>query len=35
MLLPRAIKSHYDRAIDAGHGSDNWTALYQVIKPQR
>jgi len=33
--LPRAIKSHYDRAIDAGHGTDNWTALYQVIKPQR
>jgi 3-hydroxyisobutyrate dehydrogenase-like beta-hydroxyacid dehydrogenase len=30
--LPRAIKSHYDRAIAAGHGTDNWTALYEVIK---
>lgn len=34
-VLPRAIKSHYDRAIAAGHGTDNWTALYEVIKPQR
>lgn len=33
--LPRGIKSHYDRAIDAGHGTDNWTALYEVIRPQR
>jgi 3-hydroxyisobutyrate dehydrogenase-like beta-hydroxyacid dehydrogenase len=31
--LPQAIKSHYDRAIAAGHGTDNWTALYEVIKP--
>jgi 3-hydroxyisobutyrate dehydrogenase-like beta-hydroxyacid dehydrogenase len=30
--LPRAIKSHYDRTIAAGHGTDNWTALFEVIK---
>lgn len=33
--LPRAIQSLYDRAIAAGHGTDNWTALHEVIKPQR
>jgi 3-hydroxyisobutyrate dehydrogenase-like beta-hydroxyacid dehydrogenase len=33
--LPRAITSHYDRAIAAGHGTEGWTALYEVIKPQR
>jgi len=33
-VLPRAIKSHYDRAIEAGHGTDNWTALHEVIRPQ-
>jgi 3-hydroxyisobutyrate dehydrogenase-like beta-hydroxyacid dehydrogenase len=30
--LPKAVKSHYDRAIAAGHGTKNWTALYEVIK---
>jgi 3-hydroxyisobutyrate dehydrogenase-like beta-hydroxyacid dehydrogenase len=30
--LPRAIKSHYDRAKAAGLGEDNWTALFEVIK---
>ncbi|GIJ78723.1 3-hydroxyisobutyrate dehydrogenase [Micromonospora phaseoli] len=30
--LPRAVKSHYDRAIAAGHGTSDWTALYEVIK---
>ncbi len=30
--LPRAIKSQYDRAIAAGHGGDNWTSLFEVIK---
>jgi 3-hydroxyisobutyrate dehydrogenase-like beta-hydroxyacid dehydrogenase len=29
--LPEAVKSLYDRAIAAGHGSDNWTSLYEVI----
>lgn len=31
--LPAAVKAHYDRAIAAGHATDNWTALYEVIKP--
>jgi 3-hydroxyisobutyrate dehydrogenase-like beta-hydroxyacid dehydrogenase len=30
--LPRAVRSHYERAIAAGHGTRNWTALYEVIK---
>jgi 3-hydroxyisobutyrate dehydrogenase-like beta-hydroxyacid dehydrogenase len=30
--LPKAIKAHYDRAIAAGHGRDNWTSLFEVIK---
>ncbi|MFF5051678.1 NAD(P)-dependent oxidoreductase [Micromonospora sp. NPDC000663] len=30
--LPAAVKSHYDRAIAAGHGTRGWTALYDVIK---
>ncbi|WP_018218168.1 NAD(P)-dependent oxidoreductase [Salinispora vitiensis] len=33
--LPKAIKSHYDRAIAAGLGNKNWTALYEVIRPQQ
>jgi 3-hydroxyisobutyrate dehydrogenase-like beta-hydroxyacid dehydrogenase len=32
--LPQAIRSHYDRAIATGHRTDNWTALYEVIKPR-
>ncbi len=32
VALPNAIKSHYDRAAAAGHGRDNWTSLYEVIK---
>jgi 3-hydroxyisobutyrate dehydrogenase-like beta-hydroxyacid dehydrogenase len=30
--LPRAVRSHYERAIAAGYGTHNWTALYEVIK---
>ena len=30
--LPRAIRSHYDRAIAAGYGADNWTSLIEVIR---
>jgi 3-hydroxyisobutyrate dehydrogenase-like beta-hydroxyacid dehydrogenase len=30
-VLPDAVKSLYDRAIAAGHGTDNWTSLYEVI----
>ncbi|GIF69489.1 6-phosphogluconate dehydrogenase [Asanoa ishikariensis] len=33
--LPNAVRSHYDRAIAAGLGSRNWTALYEVIKLKR
>ena len=29
--LPMAVKSHYDRAIAAGHGGDSWTALVEVL----
>ncbi len=32
VLLPEAIKSHYDRAIAAGHGRSSWTSLFEVIK---
>lgn len=32
LALPRAIKSHYDRAVAAGHGNDNWTSLFEVIR---
>jgi 3-hydroxyisobutyrate dehydrogenase-like beta-hydroxyacid dehydrogenase len=30
--LPKAVKSQYGRAIAAGHGAKDWTALYEVIK---
>ncbi|ALG06157.1 NAD(P)-dependent oxidoreductase [Kibdelosporangium phytohabitans] len=30
--LPYAVKSMYDRAIAKGHGRDNWTSLYEVVK---
>lgn len=30
--LPLAVKSQYDKAIAAGHGAANWTALYEVIR---
>ncbi|GAA4934699.1 NAD(P)-dependent oxidoreductase [Actinoplanes utahensis] len=29
--LPRAVGSHYDRAIAAGHGKLGWSALYGII----
>lgn len=32
VALPEAIKSHYDRAIAAGHGRSAWTSLIEVIK---
>jgi 3-hydroxyisobutyrate dehydrogenase-like beta-hydroxyacid dehydrogenase len=32
LTLPKAIKAHYDAAIAAGHGKDNWTSLFEVIK---
>lgn len=30
--LPRAVKAHYDRAIAAGKGGDNWTRLIDGIR---
>lgn len=33
--LPMAVRSHYDRAIAAGHSTRNWTALYEVIRAER
>lgn len=30
--LPAVVKATYDRAIAAGHGPDDWTSLYEVIK---
>ncbi|WP_409492073.1 NAD(P)-dependent oxidoreductase [Amycolatopsis sp. cmx-11-12] len=35
VALPEAIKSHYDRAIAAGHGRSSWTSLYEIIKDDR
>jgi 3-hydroxyisobutyrate dehydrogenase-like beta-hydroxyacid dehydrogenase len=32
LTLPLAVKSHYDHAIAAGHGQDNWTSLIETIK---
>ncbi|CAM3119952.1 NAD(P)-dependent oxidoreductase [Stackebrandtia soli] len=29
--LPEAVKTHYDRAIAAGHGASGWTSLYRTI----
>jgi len=30
--LPLAVRSHYERAIAAGHGRDNWTSLFEVVR---
>jgi 3-hydroxyisobutyrate dehydrogenase-like beta-hydroxyacid dehydrogenase len=30
--LPRAVQSHYARAIAAGHGSDDWTSLIEILR---
>ncbi|MEV7228107.1 NAD(P)-binding domain-containing protein [Polymorphospora sp. NPDC051019] len=30
--LPKAVRSHYERAIAAGYGTRNWTALYEVVR---
>jgi 3-hydroxyisobutyrate dehydrogenase-like beta-hydroxyacid dehydrogenase len=30
--LPRAVLSHYERALAAGHGRDSWSAIFEVIK---
>ncbi|MFC7877879.1 NAD(P)-dependent oxidoreductase [Isoptericola sp. NPDC057391] len=33
--LPRAVQAHYRRAIDAGHGGDNWTRIIDGIRDPR
>jgi 3-hydroxyisobutyrate dehydrogenase-like beta-hydroxyacid dehydrogenase len=30
--LPRAVLSHYERALAAGHGRDGWTAIFEGIR---
>ncbi|WP_055593425.1 NAD(P)-dependent oxidoreductase [Streptomyces hirsutus] len=32
LTLPLAVQSHYGRAIDNGHGSDNWTRIIDSIR---
>jgi hypothetical protein len=32
LALPLAVRSLYERAIDAGHGRDNWTSLIEAIR---
>lgn len=33
--LPRAVREHYRRTIDAGHGSDGWTRIVDGIRDPR
>lgn len=35
LALPQAVQSHYRRAIEAGHGSDNWTRIIDSIRGPR
>jgi 3-hydroxyisobutyrate dehydrogenase-like beta-hydroxyacid dehydrogenase len=30
--LPKAVKAHYDQAVTAGRGTENWTVLYEILK---
>jgi len=30
--LPAAVEAHYDQAIAAGRGTENWTVLYELLK---
>jgi 3-hydroxyisobutyrate dehydrogenase-like beta-hydroxyacid dehydrogenase len=32
VALPRAVRSHYERAVAAGHGRHNWTSIFEVIR---
>lgn len=34
-VLPRAVLSHYEAALAAGHGRDSWTAIFEVIRAPR
>jgi 3-hydroxyisobutyrate dehydrogenase-like beta-hydroxyacid dehydrogenase len=33
--LPRAVQSHYARAIAAGHDRDDWTSLIEILRARR
>lgn len=35
LALPLAVQSHYRRAIEAGHGGDNWTRVIDGIRDPR
>ncbi|MFC5954513.1 NAD(P)-dependent oxidoreductase [Streptomyces pratens] len=35
LALPLAVRSHYGRAIENGHGSDNWTRIIDSIRAPR
>jgi 3-hydroxyisobutyrate dehydrogenase-like beta-hydroxyacid dehydrogenase len=35
LALPLAVQSHYRRAIEDGHGSDNWTRIIDSIRHPR
>ncbi|MBW9208615.1 NAD(P)-binding domain-containing protein [Mumia sp. zg.B21] len=32
--LPQAVLSYYERAIAAGHGTDGWTSIIEVMRPR-
>lgn len=35
LALPLAVQAHYRRAIENGHGSDNWTRIIDSIREPR
>ncbi|PWI07029.1 6-phosphogluconate dehydrogenase [Streptomyces sp. NWU339] len=35
LALPRAVQAHYRRAIEDGHGGDNWTRIIDGIREPR
>jgi 3-hydroxyisobutyrate dehydrogenase-like beta-hydroxyacid dehydrogenase len=35
LALPRAVQAHYRRAIENGHGGDNWTRIIDSIREPR
>lgn len=35
LALPLAVQAHYRRAIENGHGSDNWTRVIDSIREPR
>ncbi|MFD4523556.1 NAD(P)-dependent oxidoreductase [Streptomyces sp. NPDC058470] len=35
LALPLAVQAHYQRAIENGHGSDNWTRIIDSIREPR